>query len=171
MASASGQGDPLAAQDAAAGLAVRRLTELDAAMLADLQAYGRAALGDSALDHWLLPVIAAHGLLFVGSIDGDVVGAAEIIRSMAESELYMEGFYIRPEYQGRGHGAALLAGVRQQLAGAGFKRLLATVDPANRAGCRLYDRAGFTQVSHLPDYYGPGRHRLLLALGLGMGAR
>ncbi|MHB0866102.1 MAG: GNAT family N-acetyltransferase [Thermoleophilia bacterium] len=162
----SGPEDQQTAADAGAGLSIRRLTELDTALLADLEAYGRAALGDSALDHWLLPVIAAHGFLFIGSSAGDIVGAAEIIRSLEESELYMEGFYIRPGYQGRGYGAALLAGVCDSLAGAGFRRLLATVDPGNLAGCRLYERAGFTRVSDLPDHYGAGRHRSLLSLKL-----
>ncbi|MHB1389850.1 MAG: GNAT family N-acetyltransferase [Thermoleophilia bacterium] len=148
------------------GLSIRRLTRLDTGVLADLEAYGLAALGDAALDHWLLPVIAAHGLLFVAYRGDDIVGAAEIIRSMEESELYMEGLYIRPEYQGRGYGAALLADVLEYLSGAGFLHLLATVDPHNTAARRLYDGAGFKQVRHLPDHYGVGRHRLLLALRL-----
>lgn len=147
-------------------LVIRRLTRLDPEMLAALEEYGRAALGDSALDRWMLPAIAACGMLYVGGIGGEIVGAAEIIRCMEDGDLYLEGFYIRPEHQGRGYGSALLAGILGTLSPSGFKRLLATVDPENQAGRRLYKKTGFMETGYVSGYYGPGCDRLLLSLDL-----
>lgn len=150
----------------AGGLVVRRLTHLDLSNLEKLAGYGRAALGESALDEWLLPVVAACGLLYVGRSGEEIVGAAEIIRCLEGDDLYLEGFYIRPEFQRRGHGRRLLDEIIALLAREDFNRLLATVDPGNEAGQRLYGGAGFSQCDYLPDHYGQGRHRLLMARDL-----
>ena len=53
-------------------------------MLAALVEYGRSALGESALDEWMLPVIATCGLLYVGRVGEEIVGSAEIIRCIDE---------------------------------------------------------------------------------------
>lgn len=147
-------------------LAVRRLTHLDALTLEALAVYGREALGEAAHDEWMLPVIATCGLLYVGRAGEEMVGAAGIIRCLEGSDLYLDNFFIRPAFRGRGYGRLLLDGVCGQLAGAGFCRLLATLDPENEAGQRLYGGAGFREADYLPDYYGRGRHRLLMALDL-----
>lgn len=155
-------------------LVIRRLTRLEPPQLEALVEYGRSALGESALDAWLLPVIAGHGRLYVaevgganeGGAGGEIVGAAEVIRCFEEGDLYLEGIYIRPEFQRQGHGSELLKGVMELLAAEGYSRLLATVDPENGAGLGLYEKAGFTGNGHQLDYYGPGRHRLMLAVHL-----
>jgi ribosomal-protein-alanine N-acetyltransferase len=134
--------------------------------LAQLVDYGRAALGESALDEWMLPVIASCGLLFVGRLGEEIVGAAEILGILDSGDIYLEGFYIRPEMQGRGHGTELMLGVIELLAKEGFSRMLVTLAPENEAGTKLYDRTGFREVDYLPDHYGSGRHRLLLAVEL-----
>lgn len=148
------------------GLTVRRLTHLDAGLTQELKEYGREALGEGALDEWMLPVIASCGLLYLGKVGEEIVGSAEIIRCMEEGDLYLEGFYIRKEYRRRGYGRELLDAVKKLLAGEGFTRLLVTLAPENEAGLRLYEGTGFQEVDYLPDYYGPGRHRLLMAARL-----
>ncbi len=153
--------------DSSAGeLTIRRLTHFDPATLKALVEYGRSALHESALDEWMLPVIASCGLLYVGKIGEEIIGAAEVIRCIEDPDLYLEGFYIRPDYQRRGLGAKLLAGVMGLLFHERFTRLLVTLAPENEAGLRLYEKSGFKEIDYLPDRYGPGRHRLLLAADL-----
>lgn len=157
------------------GLAVRRLRRLDTRTLEILERIGHEALGDSALDHWMLPVVARCGMLFVASLGRETVGAAEILICMGDGDqksdlsgdLYLEGLYISPAHQGKGYGAALLTEVIKDLANGNFRRLLATVDPANEPGRKLYRKAGFRETEKLPDYYGSGRHRLGIELELG----
>ena len=168
----NGPGGSLKAGDRSApdsDLAIKRLNRLTPDMLAHLDEYGHAALGDSALDKWMLPVIAAHGILYVATALKEIVAAAEIISTMEEGELYLEGLYVRPEFQGRGIGTRFLAGICSLLAGDGHKRLLATVDPGNMTARGLYGRAGFKEIDLLPDHYGPGLDRVLLELDLKAG--
>ncbi|MHB8792429.1 MAG: GNAT family N-acetyltransferase [Thermoleophilia bacterium] len=148
-------------------MAIRRLTHLEPETLGLLVDYGRAALGESALDEWMLPVIASCGLLYVGRQGEEIVGAAEILGILDDGDIYLEGFYIRPDLQGRGYGTELMLGVIDLVAREGFSRMLVTLAPENEAGMKLYDRTGFREVDYLPDHYGPGRHRLLLAVELG----
>lgn len=147
-------------------LVIRRLTHLDPVTLVSLVGYGRSALGESALDEWMLPVVASCGLLCVGRVGEEIVGSAEIIRCIEDGDLYLEGFYIRPQYQRLGFGTELLAGVKEMLSRERFTRLLVTLSPENEAGMRLYEKNGFKEIDYLPDHYGPGRNRLLLVAEL-----
>lgn len=147
-------------------LAVRRLSHLDVRTLEELAAYGKEALGEGALDEWMLPVVATCGLLYAARSGEETVGAAAIIRCLEGEDLYMDNFYIRPAFRQRGYGRRLLGEVCGLLSGAGFGRLLVTIDPGNEPGQRLYGGAGFKEADYLPDHYGRGRHRLLLALDL-----
>jgi ribosomal protein S18 acetylase RimI-like enzyme len=151
-------------------ITVERLERLDSDTLASLVQYGRSALGESALDEWLLPVIAEHGWLYVARMGDEIVGSAEVIRRRAGDELYLEGLYIRPKYQGSGFGGQLLRTVMSELAALQFSRIQATIDPENEAGVSLYTTLGFVAVDELEDYYGPGRDRILLAAKLGDGS-
>ena len=145
-------------------LEVSRLERLQPAQLEELESYGRESLGEAALDRWQLPVVAAFGFLFVGSLAGETVASAQVIRCRREGELYMDGLYVRERFRGRGIGGALLRGVLDQLSGPGsFRRLLVTVDPGNAAALSLYRARDFRVVDEMPQFYGPGADRLLLA--------
>lgn len=139
---------------------------LDSEAVAELLRHGRAALGGSALDEWLLPVVAGYGWLFVARSDGEFVGSAEVLRSRDDGELYLEGLYVTPGMQGRGLGRQLLSEVMERLTDEGYRKLWATLDPANQAAARLYRGAGFTEHELRRDHYGPGRDRLMLWAGL-----
>lgn len=143
-------------------LVVRRLTHLDPVLIEELKEYGKEALGESALDEWMLPVIASCGLLFVGKVGEEIVGVAEILRCLEGHDLYLEGFYIRDAYRRRGYGKALLNSIKELVAKEGYERLLVTLAPENEAGLCLYQSTGFIEIDYLPDHYGKGRHRLLL---------
>ncbi len=148
------------------GLAACRLTILPASLLEEIEKYGLESLGRSAPNRWMLPVIASWGLLYVARLGADIVGSAQIIRCLQKGDLFMDAFYIRPDYRGAGHGKAFLSGLKKELAELGFQRLLATLEPENSAGVRLYAGCGFEIVDNLPDYYGKERHRFLIASSL-----
>lgn len=148
-------------------LVVEQLRELDREMLLTLRELGREALGESALDEWLLPVIAGHGWLYIARDQGAIVGAAEVIRSRDGKAAYLEGFYIVPSSQGRGFGRRLLTEVMVRLRREGLEYLWATADPGNETAMRLYRGAGFSGSRRvLRDHYGPGRDRIMLKAGL-----
>lgn len=109
-------------------LKLRRHETLSPELLLKLESLGRSALSESALDRWMIPVIASFGLLYTAELNEDIAGAAEIIRSLNEGVLYLEGLYIRPELQNMGYGTELLNGLIDILCSSRFSRLLATVD-------------------------------------------
>ncbi len=150
-------------------LRVERLESLDPGMLQELAACGRQAMGDAALGVWQLPVIAAWGFLFMARLEGEIAGSAQAIRCREPGDIYMDIFYIREGYRGRGLGAAFLKQVMEGLAAGGFRRLLVTCDPGNVPAVRLFSAAGFRTDGELDAFYGPGRDRLLLAAPLAEG--
>lgn len=145
------------------------MVKLEPVLLEQLAAYGAESLAEAALDEWLLPVVASFGYMFVARVSGEVVGSAQIIRCLGEGDLYMDIFYIRPPFRRRGYGGRLLTGICLKLSREPYSRLLATVDPHNLVGRNLYAAAGFRELERLDDYYGSGRHRLLLAKSLDEG--
>jgi ribosomal protein S18 acetylase RimI-like enzyme len=142
---------------------VQRLESVDSRTLAGLESAGREALGDSALDRWMIPVVAMCGFLFVAQEGPEIVGAAEIICTRAADELYLEGLYVRPAFQQRGYGRRILQEAMDALTRAGYGSILATVAPDNVAARRLYESAGFIQIDEMPELYGAGKDRLLLS--------
>ncbi len=157
---------PILSMMASPLLTVRRLTCLPPELLQEMERCGMESLGESAPNRWMLPVIASWGLLYVASVDNKIIGSAQIMRCMEAGDLYMDAFYIQPGYRRVGCGKKFLFLLKKQLGQLGFMRLLATMDPNNGAGVRLYATAGFEVVDNLPDYYGKGCHRLLIAAPL-----
>jgi ribosomal protein S18 acetylase RimI-like enzyme len=152
-------------------LKVRQLEHLDPHMVARLTDYGSESLGSAAPGEWLLPVIARWGLLYVAEEEGEIIGSAQLFCGAEASEVYMDGFFIRPGYRGRGYGRSLLAVVADRLRARGYCRLVLTLDPRNQAAASLYQGAGFREIAKLDDFYGYGRDRWLMSLELGCGGR
>lgn len=150
-------------------LTVGRLTHLEPRALRELADHGRESLGEAALDEWMLPVIAAWGFLYTAEHDGEVIGSAQVIRCVSEGDLYMDIFYIRPKFRRKRHGTAFIREVLRRLGGHGYSRLLATVAPGNTPALAFYDASGFKQTGELPDFYGEGKDRLLVAASLADG--
>lgn len=63
-----------------------------------------------------------------------------------------------------GVGRRLLDAGIEAVRGAGVRSILAEVRYDNEAAIALYQRAGFEQLGSRNDYYGPGRHALILKL-------
>ena len=151
------------------GFTVSRLHELEPELLGALVENGRESLGDAALDEWMLPVVAAWGLLFIAQLDDDIIGSAQVFRCFEDGDLYLDCFYVRPPYRRRSLGALFLREAISRMGQQGHRRLLATVAPGNGAAIGLFQSVGFEQIDDLRDFYGSGRSRLLMAVALGGG--
>lgn len=132
-------------------------------LLADLAAGEEQAFGHTGLRSFDLNVVAWAGGLFVGRVDGEVAACCQLVRTFDEpGAFWVVGFWVRPRWQGRGNGRALLREVADGVRAAGGSALLLTAEPANTRALNLYSSFGFRRVAEAPDFYGPGEDRYLL---------
>lgn len=85
-----------------------------------------------------------------------------ILLRLAADEGEVLTFAVRPEARRAGLGRALLEAGMLLLAARGAGALLLEVAEENAAALALYAACGFTRAATRRDYYGPGRHALLL---------
>jgi ribosomal protein S18 acetylase RimI-like enzyme len=64
---------------------------------------------------------------------------------------------VRPDRRGHKIGQRLLQAMIDELATRGVRRIYLEVEHHNVAAINLYDRAGFSHIGQLPDYFGPGK--------------
>jgi acetoin utilization deacetylase AcuC-like enzyme/GNAT superfamily N-acetyltransferase len=70
---------------------------------------------------------------------------------------------VAPDFQGKGLGQALLAGMEQQITDAGGHAIyVETASQPKYAPTRsFYERCGYTVAATLPDFYSPGDHKII----------
>lgn len=142
---------------------VARLTRPDLEVLTELAAYDAEAFGHTGLRSFDLGVVGRAGGLFVGRAEGEVVSCCQLMRMFDDPGLFwVVGFWVRPAWQGRGFGRALLDAVAGQVRAAGGSGLMLTVEPGNTQAINLYSSFGFKFVEEAPDFYGPGEDRHVL---------
>lgn len=123
------------------------------------------------LDQFTLAIDLAEHEGLVAEVDSRVVGFATFHRRTPD-EAQLSWLGVRPEWQGRGVGSRLLAGVEHILRRQGVRRLYVftvdeTVDdPAFAYTRRFYERHGFHPVGRWPNAFGPGRHGVVLEKNL-----
>jgi ribosomal-protein-alanine N-acetyltransferase len=83
------------------------------------------------------------------------VTAGFIMSRLVEDEAEILSVAIAGNRRGRGLARNLLALHLRRLAGLGARAVFLEVDEHNAAAIRLYDRAGFREISRRPHYY-PG---------------
>lgn len=71
---------------------------------------------------------------------------------------------VAPEHRRRGVAVQLVRAGLDAVRHAGATRVLLEVEITNDPAIRLYQRVGFEQLAARQDYYGPGRHALILKL-------
>jgi Acetyltransferases len=120
--------------------------------------------GPASLNEWSLPLFLHYGRVYIARFDGKPVGIAELMRDWRDSELvYLYGYAVALECQGRGVGTALLRHIFEAMPKAGFSRLQLTVHPENHVALHIYeDKFQMKRLGFLKDYYGPGEDRWLL---------
>jgi ribosomal-protein-alanine N-acetyltransferase len=83
--------------------------------------------------------------------------AGFILSRLVEDEAEILSVAVERARRGRGLARNLLNLHMRRLAGLGARAIFLEVDEHNRAAIRLYDRAGFHEISRRPNYYpGPG---------------
>ena len=89
-----------------------------------------------------------------------------IMSRLAADEAEILSVAVAPAYQGRGFARTLLDLHLRRLAGLGCRAVFLEVDENNRAAIRLYNRAGFREVSRRPNYYPAAGGKSVAALVL-----
>lgn len=129
------------------------------------------AFGCGGMNEWHLVPFIRHGRVFIARIDREIVGAVQYMLDWnTPAKAYMMGVSITSKMRGRGLGTELITCSLQQLASENIKEVELTVDPANTAALRVYEKKlGFAAQETRADEYGKGEHRTVMILTLPAG--
>ena len=144
-------------------LTLTRVHRPDHDLLVTLEAYDFEAFGFTGLRTYDLAVMAQAGAVYLAYLNDEMVGSCQLLRMLDEPEFfYVVGFYVRPEWQRRHVGRALLAAVATEVKNLGGQGMLLTVAPTNTRALDLYKRTGFEEESFIPHFYGEQEDRYIL---------
>jgi ribosomal-protein-alanine N-acetyltransferase len=134
---------------ARAGPALSEATPRDAAAIAALHGVSfRRGWGEQEVETLLLDRhVIAHRAMLGASMAGF------ILSRVVEDEAEILSVAVTGAKRGRGLARGLLDLHLRRLAGLGARTVFLEVDEHNTAAIRLYDRAGFRQISRRPNYY------------------
>lgn len=96
-------------------------------------------------------LLDGHVIAHRATASGKLVGF--IMSRLIEDEAEMLSVAVATRQQGRGLARNLLTLHLRRLAGLGAHVVFLEVDEQNQAAIKLYDRAGFREVSRRPNYY------------------
>ena len=121
----------------------------DAAAIAALHAHSfRRGWSEQEVEGLL---IDRHVIAHRATIAGKLAGF--IMSRMVEDEAEILSVAVAARQQGRGLAAKLLNLHLRRLAAFSARTVFLEVDERNRPAIRLYDRAGFHEISRRPNYY------------------
>jgi ribosomal-protein-alanine N-acetyltransferase len=109
-------------------------------------------------------LIDRHVIAHRAASGGKLVGF--IMSRLLEDEAEILSVAVARFRQGRGLAHKLLSLHLRRLAGLGARAVFLEVDEHNRPAIRLYDRAGFHEVSRRPNYYASAGGKAVAALVL-----
>lgn len=109
---------------------------------------------------------------FIVEEKGEMIGfAMGIVPQSFPGTYFLWDIGISPSYQGHGIGTGLIAEIENEIRKKGLTRIEVTIDPVNHASQRLFEKAGFINISEnvgktimverriaVKDFYKPGRH-------------
>lgn len=145
------------------GLSVKRVRRPSGDLLSELERYDLEAFGLTGLRTYDLAVMAEAGAVFAAYLDGSIVAGCQLMRELDEPDfLYVVGFYVRPQWQGRGIGRAFLLEIERWAHELEADGLVLTVSPGNQRALSLYESAGFARERFIPGFYGEGQDRFIL---------
>jgi len=96
-------------------------------------------------------LVDRHVIAHRASIGGKLAGF--IMSRLVEDEAEILSVAVAGRQQGRGQARKLLTLHLRRLAGLGARTVFLEVDEHNKPAIRLYDRAGFHEISRRPNYY------------------
>lgn len=95
--------------------------------------------------------------IYIATYGGEDVGCAEPVGTLRVEEMPEEigiyGFFVRPEYRGRGHGRQLLEEAIATMRESSSKPIMLEVDTNNFTALNLYRSLGFV-IERTYEYYG-----------------
>jgi len=133
-------------------------SDLESIMILEQQAFGPSGWS---VDGWRAELEAADRDVLVAR-DGTqaVIGVITVQTVGTTADLHR--LVVADRSRRHGVGTDLVdAGVRAARA-RGAERMLLEVESDNDPAVALYQRYGFEQLGSRPDYYGPGRHALIM---------
>ncbi len=144
-------------------LVVTRVYRPDHDLLVTLEAYDFEAFGLTGLRTYDLAVVAQAGALYLGYIEDEIAASCQLLRMLDEPGFfYIVGFYVRPRWQRRHVGRALLLAIAAEVKKLAGEGILLTVSPTNTRAISLYSRAGFVAEAFIPHFYGEGEDRHIM---------
>ena len=99
---------------------------------------------EHAYSHDMMKHRLQHSHLFVGEVDGKVVGFANFSPIKYQNEAELGAIYLLPAYQGSGMGTALLR--KGIITLEGVKKIYINVESENKTGKAFYTAKGFAVV-------------------------
>ena len=109
-------------------------------------------------------LIDRHVISHRATIGGKLAGF--IMSRLVEDEAEILSVAVAGRQQGRGLARKLLTLHLRRLAGLGARTVFLEVDEHNKPAIRLYDRAGFHEISRRPNYYAGAGGKAAAALVL-----
>jgi len=147
----------------ATDLTITRLRRPTQDELVRLEAYDAEVFGATGLRTYDLAVVAQAGAVLLAWLEDEMIGSCQLLRTIDEPAFfYVVGFYVRPQWQGRGLGRKLLLQVAEESRALGAEGLVLTVSPTNARAYELYASAGFVDQDFIPHFYGVGEDRHIL---------
>lgn len=142
-------------------VALRDATPAD---LAAIEALERAAFPQDPLPRvTLVQYLELFEGLFLVADGGAALLAYAVAGVTGEGRIgWLLSAAVASEARGQGLGSALTQALVDRLRARGLFEIRATVAPHNTASRRMLSAAGLTVQAELPDYFGPGEHRLLM---------
>lgn len=95
-----------------------------------------------------------------------LLGYALIGPGRDTQEAWIMAALVAHEGRGKGIGKALCQACIESASARGVRELKLTVAPDNQVAVGLYQQLGFTTVTTVADFFGPGEDRLLMSLAL-----
>lgn len=146
---------------------IKRVIDNDLAIVNNIVKLETAAFGIGGLNEWTLTPLIRHGMVFVFTIDEQIIGAAEFILDWDNREKsYLMGISIDQDQRGKGYGTTFLKGCLEILQDYHLKKVELTVDPKNPRAIAVYRKLGFIETGFRKDEYGKGEDRLVMEVEL-----
>lgn len=162
---------PLVAGAHAGDVELKRVRCPDHDLLVELEACEREVFGEVGLRICDLAVLAQAGAVYLACVGGEIAGGCQLMRMVDEPGFfYVVGFYVKPIWQGKGLGRAMLKALEDEVRRFGGVGMVLTVAPDNVRALRLYHGAGFREESFVAGFYGEGEDRHVLRLRFKEGA-
>jgi len=85
------------------------------------------------------------------AVDGETPVGSILLKEMSPFVVELEGFYIKPDYQGQGIGRRLLRKALAEARDAGYESIILTTNKNLTAAIKLYESFGWVRQPEKPD--------------------